>query len=70
MEHKILSGMKARNKKAPGPEVVAKKVFKAATDKKDKLRYPAGKGTGMALLARKLLPTSWFNKIIFKHQNR
>ncbi|UZH54178.1 SDR family oxidoreductase [Salinimicrobium tongyeongense] len=70
MEKNILSGMKKRNEKAPGPEVVAKTVFKAATDGSQKLRYPAGKGAGAVLIARKLLPTSWFNKMVFKQQNR
>lgn len=70
MEKTILSGMKNRNKKAPGPEVVAKTVFKAVTDGKNKLRYPTGKGAGAVLLARKILPTSWFNKMVFKQQNR
>lgn len=70
IEDRILSGMKKRNEKAPGPEVVAKKVFKAATDGSKKLRYPVGRGAGAVLFARKILPTSWFNKIVFKQQNR
>ncbi|MCX2838153.1 SDR family oxidoreductase [Salinimicrobium sp. MT39] len=70
MEKNILHGMKKRNEKAPGPEVVAETVFKAATDESQKLRYPAGKGAEAVLIARKLLPTSWFNKIVFKQQNR
>jgi short-subunit dehydrogenase len=70
MEKNILSGMKKRNEKAPGPEVVAKTVFKAATDGSQKLRYPTGKGAGAVLFARKILPTSWFNKMVFKQQNR
>ena len=70
MEKNILSGMKKRNKKAPGPEVVAKTVFKAVTDGKQKLRYPTGRGAGIVLFARKILPTSWFNKMVFKQQNR
>ena len=70
MEKKILSGMKKRNERAPGPEVVAETVYKAATDGSNKLRYPTGKGAGAVLLARKILPTSWFNKVLFKQQNR
>ncbi len=69
MEKNILSGMKKRNEKAPGPEVVAETVFKAATDGKYKLRYPTGKGASAVLLARKILPTSWFNKILLKQQS-
>ena len=70
MEKNILNGMKKRNQKAPGPKVVAKTIFKAATDGSQKLRYPTGKGAGAVLFARKLLPTSWFNKIVFKQQSR
>ncbi|MCY2688546.1 SDR family oxidoreductase [Salinimicrobium sp. TH3] len=70
MEKNILSGMRKRNEKAPGPEVVAKTVFKAATDGSQKLRYPTGKGAGAVLFARKILPTSWFNKLVFKQQSR
>lgn len=70
MEKNILSGMKKRNEKAPGPEVVAKTAFKAATDSSRKLRYPTGKGARAVLFARKFLPTSWFNKAVFKQQNR
>lgn len=70
MEKTILAGMKQRNEKAQEPEVVAKKVFEAATDGKDKLRYPTGKGAKIVLTARKLMPTKWFNKVVFKQQNR
>ena len=66
MEKNILKGMEKRNEKAPGPEVVAKTVFRAATDGSQKLRYPTGKGAGAVLLARKILPTSWFNKMVSK----
>lgn len=70
MESAILSGMKKRNEKAQGPEVVAKTVFEAATDGKDKLRYPTGKGAKIVLTARKLLPVKWFNKAVLKQQKR
>lgn len=70
MQKNILNGMRKRNEKAPGPEVVANAVFKAATDGSDKLRYPVGKAAGAVLKARKFLPTSWFNKMVFKQQNR
>ncbi len=70
MEEKILTGMRRRNEKAAGPEVVAKTVYKAATDGSNKLRYPTGKGAGIVLTARKLLPTRLFNKLVFKQQNR
>lgn len=70
MEKAIFSGMRSRNSKAPGPEVVAETVFKAATDGSHKLRYPTGKGASAVLFARKILPTSWFNKILSSQQKR
>lgn len=70
MENRILTGMKKRNENASEPEVVAKTVYKAATDGTEKLRYPTGRGAKIALTARKFLPTSWFNKIVFTQQNR
>ena len=70
MEDRILTGMKKRNEKASEPEVVAKAVYKAATDGRKKLRYPTGRGANIVLTARKFLPTSWFNKIVFAQQNR
>lgn len=70
MENVILAGMQKRNEKAQGPEVVAKTVFKAATDGKNKLRYPTGKGAKIVLAARKVLPTKWFNRAVLKQQKR
>jgi NAD(P)-dependent dehydrogenase (short-subunit alcohol dehydrogenase family) len=49
---------------APGPEVVAKKVFEAANDQSFRLRYPVGGIGPILLLLRKLLPTVWFIKIM------
>ena len=49
---------------APGPEIVAKKVFSAANDTSYKLRYPVG-GVGPVLLfIRWLLPLSIFNALV------
>lgn len=46
------------------PEVVAEVIFKAAMDKSDRLRYAAGKSSGLLLTLRKLLPESWFYQFI------
>jgi NADP-dependent 3-hydroxy acid dehydrogenase YdfG len=46
------------------PEAVAEVIFKAATDKGDRLRYAAGKSSGLLLTLRKLLPESWFFQFI------
>jgi NAD(P)-dependent dehydrogenase (short-subunit alcohol dehydrogenase family) len=46
------------------PEAVAEVIFKAATDKSDRLRYTAGKSVGILLNLRKLLPEPWFYRFI------
>jgi NAD(P)-dependent dehydrogenase (short-subunit alcohol dehydrogenase family) len=46
------------------PEVVAKTVFMAATDRRNKLRYPVGKPAPLLLRLRKLLPDSWYFAMI------
>ncbi len=51
-------------KDAPGPEVVARTVYKAATDHSNKLRYPVGGVAPVLLVLRRLLPISWFNAIV------
>ncbi|TRX56188.1 SDR family oxidoreductase [Fulvivirga sp. M361] len=45
---------------AAGPEVVAKKIFKAATDRGWRLRYAVGGGAPALLFMRRILPNSWF----------
>ncbi|MFQ3680519.1 MAG: SDR family oxidoreductase [Pseudanabaenaceae cyanobacterium] len=49
---------------APGPEVVAQKIYQAATDNSDRLRYGVGSNVEPLLLVRRLLPNSWFNGVI------
>ncbi len=49
---------------ASGPEVVAKKIFKAATDTNYKLRYPVGGNAPVFLALRRLLPLNWFHGIV------
>ncbi|WPV67063.1 SDR family oxidoreductase [Chitinophaga sp. LS1] len=49
---------------APGPEVVAKIVYKAATDNKKKLRYAGTPQAKFIFFLRKLLPLSSFNKMM------
>jgi NAD(P)-dependent dehydrogenase (short-subunit alcohol dehydrogenase family) len=43
---------------------VAKTVFIAATDRRNKLRYPVGKPAPLLLILRKLLPDSWYFAMI------
>jgi hypothetical protein len=46
------------------PEVVAKVIYKAATDGSWKLRYPAGGNAGLLLFLRKMLPDSTFSGLV------
>lgn len=49
---------------APGPEVVAKTIYRAATDGSSKLRYPASVQSSGLLFMRWLLPLQWFMGIV------
>jgi NAD(P)-dependent dehydrogenase (short-subunit alcohol dehydrogenase family) len=46
------------------PEVVARKIVKAATVRRPKPRYPVGKGAGSLVLARRLLPDRAFDAVV------
>jgi NAD(P)-dependent dehydrogenase (short-subunit alcohol dehydrogenase family) len=46
------------------PELVAKTIWQAATDRGSKLRYPVGKPAPLLLRLRKLLPDSWYFAMI------
>jgi len=49
---------------APGPEVVAKTIWKAATNNCNKMRYPSSAQGKMLLFIRKVIPLRWFLFII------
>ncbi len=49
---------------APGPEVVAKKIFQAANSRSYRLRYAAGPQAPALLVLRRLLPLCWFRGIV------
>lgn len=51
-------------KNGVGPEVVARTIFKAATDRSRRLRYGTGSPAPWLLPLRKLLPDSWFFGLI------
>jgi NAD(P)-dependent dehydrogenase (short-subunit alcohol dehydrogenase family) len=51
--------------RAPGPEVVARAVFRAATDGRRRLRYPVN--AAMLLWLRRLLPTEAFQAVVKKN---
>lgn len=54
----------AAGETAPGPEVVAKTIFSAATDDSSKVRYPASAQSSALLFVRWLLPLTWFMGIV------
>ena len=54
--------MQKSGAEAPGPEVVARTIFRTATDGRRRLRYPANSAS--ILLLRRLLPTSVFMGIV------
>ncbi|HUW05234.1 MAG TPA: SDR family oxidoreductase [Williamwhitmania sp.] len=49
---------------APGPHVVAKKIYQAATSSNYRLRYAAGPQAPALLVLRWLLPLCWFRGIV------
>ncbi len=59
---KAMRVMNDAGAKAPGPELVAKTIYRAATDGSRRLRY--GVNAGAILAARRLLPTSAFMGIV------
>lgn len=60
----VMPNLQQAGADAPGPEVVAKTIYKAATDTGNTLRYPVGSGAPYLLLLRRLIPGSWFRKIV------
>ncbi|MFC4783524.1 oxidoreductase [Nocardioides sp. MAHUQ-72] len=46
------------------PEVVAKKIVKAATVRRPRARYPVGRNAGTILGARRLLPDAAFDAVV------
>ena len=59
---KALAKMSEQGESAPGPEIVAAKIYDAATDTSNRLRY--GVNTKGILAMKRLLPESWFRTAI------
>lgn len=59
-EKTVAAQMQETGDSAPGPEIVAKTIFRAATDRSWRLRYPVGKQASLLLLLSWLLPLRWF----------
>ena len=64
--NRAFPNMQKRGLQAPGPLVVAKKIYTAATDGRKKMRYPAGGGAPLFLFLRTILPVRLFNFIVRK----
>jgi short-subunit dehydrogenase len=56
-------------KDAEGPEVVAKMIYKSATDSSNQMRYAVGKPGPMLLVLRKLLSDKWYFWMVRKSYN-
>ena len=56
-------------KDAEGPEVVAKMIFKSATDNSNQMRYAVGKPGPMLLMLRKLLTDKLYFLMVKKSYN-
>ena len=63
-QHSVLKNTNEAGASAPGPELVAETIYKAAVDEKSSLRYPAGAQAKVLLFLRRLLPVNWFNAIV------
>ena len=59
-----MKNMQAAGANAPGPEIVAKTIFKAANDGSNKMRYPVGSNAPALLMIRRLIPETWFFGIV------
>jgi NAD(P)-dependent dehydrogenase (short-subunit alcohol dehydrogenase family) len=51
-------------KNGAAPEIVAHTIFRAATDRGDKIRYPVAFPANLLLPLRKILPDRWFFAIV------
>lgn len=65
-EQSVYKAMQKAGEQAPGPEVVAKTMYTAATDKSWRMRYPVGSSAPYLMILRKLLPSGTFNAIVRK----
>ena len=55
---------------APGPEVVAKTIWKAANSNNFRLRYAVGSGAPFLLFLRRILPDAWFMGMVRMFLNK
>ncbi len=55
---------------APGPELVADTVYRAATDRTRRFRYVTGNDATRWMRLRRWLPASWFTNLVRKQAER
>jgi len=60
----VMDQLQAAGAAGDVPELVAKTIYKAASDGSSRLRYPVGKHAKQLLPLRKLLPEKWFYSIV------
>jgi NAD(P)-dependent dehydrogenase (short-subunit alcohol dehydrogenase family) len=60
----VLSQIEQVSRNAPPPEIVAKTIFKAATDHSGRMRYAVGNEAPSLLFLRRIIPDSWFFRIV------
>jgi NAD(P)-dependent dehydrogenase (short-subunit alcohol dehydrogenase family) len=56
----VMPNLQQVGAEAPGPEIVAEKIFKAANDKSWRIRYRVGRGAPFLLWMRGLIPSHWY----------
>jgi NAD(P)-dependent dehydrogenase (short-subunit alcohol dehydrogenase family) len=66
----IMPQMNRAGETGSPPSVTAQVIYRAATDKTWKLRYPAGGNAGLLLTLRKLLPDAWFTGLMRRSLER
>jgi short-subunit dehydrogenase len=62
--NRVMPNLQENGAKAPGPEVVAEVIYKAAIDTSNRIRYQAGSGASLLMFLRRLLPTRFFNWVV------
>ncbi len=63
-EKVVFNNTQSAEKNAPGPEVVARKVFKAVNSGNYRIRYVVGGQGPLLILLRKMIPLSWFMAMV------
>ena len=63
-EQATFANIQTQSSNAANPEIVAKTIYKAATDGRSKLRYAVGGIGPLLLFMRRLVPEKWFFGII------